>query len=391
MLNRGDDSKVEKSLVILDARPLINAMGNAVSSRGGFESTQVYTSVEMVFGAIGNIHDVREAFSSLKNVIITRIYRVRSFNPSTSTTPKSTTPRPTAGTPAIPALLFSNSKKKAASIRDISGETLAPDIVSSRYRKIIRKLRDKNKWFLLNSKVLLCSTQVAKFLTQERASVIVHCSDGWDRTPQICSLAELMLDPYYRTLQGFAVLVEKDWISYGHRFARRCGHSENRDPLDKQRSPVFIQWIDCVFQLLFQFPSAFEFNELFLVDLIDNLYSCRYGTFLFDSEKERDKYQLTTYTTSVWSDMVWNNKYKSKLYEPVNEPIYAEFDMRKITLFLPFTKRWDPELEMMKDTEIMDILRYVIAPDSATSPVSGSVGNSDNSVELDYLFSNSED
>lgn len=36
-------------------------------------------------------------------------------------------------------------------------------------------------------------------------SVVVHCSDGWDRTAQVCSLASLMLDPYYRTIQGFQV------------------------------------------------------------------------------------------------------------------------------------------------------------------------------------------
>lgn len=36
-------------------------------------------------------------------------------------------------------------------------------------------------------------------------SVVVHCSDGWDRTAQVCSLAALLLDPYYRTIQGFQV------------------------------------------------------------------------------------------------------------------------------------------------------------------------------------------
>lgn len=29
--------------------------------------------------------------------------------------------------------------------------------------------------------------------------VLVHCSDGWDRTSQVCALAEMMLDPFYRT------------------------------------------------------------------------------------------------------------------------------------------------------------------------------------------------
>lgn len=34
---------------------------------------------------------------------------------------------------------------------------------------------------------------------------MVHCSDGWDRTAQLTSLAMLMLDSHYRTLRGFQV------------------------------------------------------------------------------------------------------------------------------------------------------------------------------------------
>lgn len=40
---------------------------------------------------------------------------------------------------------------------------------------------------------------------EEKASVLVHCSDGWDRTAQVCSLASLLLDPFYRTFKGFMV------------------------------------------------------------------------------------------------------------------------------------------------------------------------------------------
>lgn len=39
--------------------------------------------------------------------------------------------------------------------------------------------------------------------------------------------------------------------------------------------------------LCLQFPAGFEFNELFLLTLLDHLYSCLFGTFLCDSEQER--------------------------------------------------------------------------------------------------------
>ena len=52
---------------------------------------------------------------------------------------------------------------------------------------------------------------------------MVHCSDGWDRTAQLTALAQLLLDPHYRTIAGFAALVEKEWCAFGHLFADRTG------------------------------------------------------------------------------------------------------------------------------------------------------------------------
>ena len=34
------------------------------------------------------------------------------------------------------------------------------------------------------------------------------------------------------------------------------------------------------YQVTRQFPSAFEFNEHFLITILDHLYSCLFGTFL---------------------------------------------------------------------------------------------------------------
>jgi len=73
-------------------------------------------------------------------------------------------------------------------------------------------------------------------------------------------LSQLMIDPYYRTLEGFIVLIEKEFHSFGHRFMERAfGISEG----SQKKSPTFLQFIDCVFQLKNQFPNSFEFNNAF--------------------------------------------------------------------------------------------------------------------------------
>lgn len=92
-----------------------------------------------------------------------------------------------------------------------------------------------------------------------RTSVMVHCSDGWDRTAQLTGLSLLLLDPYYRTLRGFQVLIEKEWLSFGHKFAQRVGHGDDRHS-DADRSPVFLQFIDCVWQVNINFITLIVMN-----------------------------------------------------------------------------------------------------------------------------------
>lgn len=36
-------------------------------------------------------------------------------------------------------------------------------------------------------------------------SCVIHCSDGWDRTAQTISIAQILLDPFYQTIEGFEV------------------------------------------------------------------------------------------------------------------------------------------------------------------------------------------
>ena len=71
-----------------------------------------------------------------------------------------------------------------------------------------------------------------------------------DFTP-LAALAQLLVDPFYRTLKGVAVLIEKEWVAFGHNFPQRLGHFSARS-----RSPIFLQWLDCVWQLLHLHPSG---------------------------------------------------------------------------------------------------------------------------------------
>jgi hypothetical protein len=80
-------------------------------------------------------------------------------------------------------------------------------------------------------------------------------------------------------LQGFQVLCEREWLDFGHKFADRCGHAVGKvDP--SERCPVFLQWLDCVHQLLQQFPCSFEFSQAYLVCW--NLRKVCFGPFLWD-------------------------------------------------------------------------------------------------------------
>jgi len=80
-------------------------------------------------------------------------------------------------------------------------------------------------------------------------------------------------------------VLEKEWLSFGHKFTDRCGFVAGVDP--KELSPVFTQFLDCVWQMTQQFPTAFQFNERYLLALHDHALSCQFGTFVGNCEKDR--------------------------------------------------------------------------------------------------------
>ncbi|XP_067842139.1 myotubularin-related protein 6 isoform X2 [Heptranchias perlo] len=149
-------------MYVMDTRPKLNAMANRAAGKG-YENEDNYSNIRFQFVGIENIHVMRASLQKVNEVCGTKALALNDF---------------------------------------LCG-------------------LESSGWLRHIKAVLDAAALLAKAVGQEGASVLVHCSDGWDRTAQVCSLGSLLLDPYYRTIKGFMVLIEKDWISFGHKFADR--------------------------------------------------------------------------------------------------------------------------------------------------------------------------
>lgn len=316
----------QKNLIV-DARPSLNAMAQHVAGNGS-ENMEHYRFATKAYLGIDNIHVMRKS-----------LYRV------------------------------------FEALKDGDMTSLPPN----------RDLLAKSGWIKYITLILDGSALIARRVGVHHSHVLIHCSDGWDRTSQLSALSQIMLDPYYRTIEGFIVLVEKDWLSFGHMFQTRSGFLSHEkwfvtesdgltgtnaqsdgnndaprnellesafaktkrffsrpaptdevdsdgDPIyndeptsskgrpakgspeeqeatkENEMSPVFHQFLDCVHQLLLQHPKRFEFNDRFLRRMLYHLYSCQFGTFLWNSEKARLDAKAKERTKSVWDYFLGNKK-----------------------------------------------------------------------------------
>lgn len=158
-----------------------------------------------------------------------------------------------------------------------------PSTINNEPDQTFAKLIEQSEWLQQIRSLLQLSGTVVDLMDLQEASVNLAFEDGWDITCQVSSLAQLCLDPHYRTIEGFRVLIEKEWLAFGHRF----GHRSNLKPNSSSFAPIFLQFLDAVHQIQHQFPLSFEFNEFYLKFLAYHSVSCRFRTFLFDCELER--------------------------------------------------------------------------------------------------------
>ena len=300
---------MSKNLFIYDCRPKLNAMANRLNG-GGYENMDHYDNVDLTFCEIDNIHKARNSLNGMYSLCLSD--------------------------------KINDNNKFWASI-------------------------DSTGWLTFIYLLLRNAYEISQLL-QDNNSVLIHCSDGWDRTSQLSALTQILLDPFYRTINGFAVLIEKDWLSFGHQFALRNGLIKKGGG-DDQASPIFLQFLDAVHQLLLQNPNSFEFNENFLLFLAKNYNLNLYGTFMFNNDKHRKNKKAKEKTVSVWTEIYKNYEpYLNIYYSPnsvkILKPNFAYYNIKIWTAFFmennPFLRNEKIFLNEDKDVYFNSLNEFFI-------------------------------
>ncbi|GMF24584.1 unnamed protein product [Phytophthora fragariaefolia] len=286
--NQSQSSTSSRPIYIFDARKPKASTGNRLMGKGGVETPQDYPGAVIHHLNIANMYRMQSSFMGLMKLVLPGGF-------------------------------------------EDTDRTWLSSVESTRWLDHVRLVLDG-------------ALKIARVLELEGASALVHCSDGWDRTAQLCALAQLMIDPYYRTIRGFATLVEKDWLAFGHKFSERTSGDRNRDPQRNKASPIMFQFIDAVWQMQRQYPRSFEFNERFLLHLANAMTSGLYGTFLYDTRLQRDVNEVKHNSVSVWTPVLMKPLlFTNNDYEIYDGPIWPWVSCKMIRLWDNYFFQWHPK------------------------------------------------
>uniref|UniRef100_A0A336LTX7 CSON004597 protein n=1 Tax=Culicoides sonorensis TaxID=179676 RepID=A0A336LTX7_CULSO len=216
--------------------------------------------------------------------------------------------------------------------------------------KFLERLENSG-WLAVVLKTLDAACIAAQLLDKEKTPVLI---EGMDAALIISSLVQIILNPDCRTVRGFIALIDREFIQGGFPFSTRHrygGYSPNRS---KQTVPSFLLFLDCVYQLHYQFTCSFEFKTQLLVMLCENSYFSQYGTFLGDCERERETLGVYTKTVSYWTHLFRPELMKnilSPLYDPNSQVIWPSVAPCSLVLWSEFYMRWTIDQTFIEQIE----------------------------------------
>ncbi|CAK1542013.1 unnamed protein product [Leptosia nina] len=121
---------------------------------------------------------------------------------------------------------------------------------------------ESSRWLRYVCNCIVFADDAARHIT-DNVTVVLQEGDGVDYCAVVSCVTQLLLDPYFRTISGFQSLIQKEWLALGHPFCDRFGlprPGSSKDEVEKappsQVAPVFLLFLDCVWQLQSQFPAA---------------------------------------------------------------------------------------------------------------------------------------
>ncbi|EGD83156.1 hypothetical protein PTSG_03787 [Salpingoeca rosetta] len=98
---------------------------------------------------------------------------------------------------------------------------------------------ESTNWLNHVASLLHWACVAAEFITTHDSLVLFSLGSGRDEALQLSSLTSLLLDPYFRTMEGFKTLIQKDWLLLGHPFASRAGIRD-----DSHDAPFFMLGVE---------------------------------------------------------------------------------------------------------------------------------------------------
>lgn len=120
------------------------------------------------------------------------------------------------------------------------------------------------KWMKLVCKVLTVVNDLSKVLSEQSSLLLMEHNDNHWNVLLSC-LIQIQLDKRRRTIEGFNSLLSKEWLYLvsGLRNTSRLEHSKLPNQI------LFTMFLDCVYQMLHQNPTSFEFTSLYLIRCFD--------------------------------------------------------------------------------------------------------------------------